>query len=283
MGADERYDRRVRALPEPNRFAGELRRWRRSRRWSQLELAVRAGTTQRHLSFIEQGRSSPGRTPVVRLAESLELSLRERNGLLLTAGYAPIFPESPLDDLALRPVRAAIEQILEGHLPYPAVVVRPYGEVVAANAAVDVLTAGAAQHLLQPPVNVLRLAVHPEGMAARVSNLAEWGRHIIENLRARALRSPDPRLDAFIAELERYLPTTAPGAGHLGFAVPLRLRSEEGELALITTLTSFATATDVTLAELQLEAFLPADEATARFLRNRLISRGRPKGQLLER
>jgi hypothetical protein len=235
------------------------------------------------LSFIEQGRSSPGRTLVVRLAESLELSLRERNGLLLTAGYAPIFPESPLDDLALRPVRAAIEQILEGHLPYPAVVVRPYGEVVAANAAVDVLTAGAAQHLLQPPVNVLRLAVHPEGMAARVSNLAEWGRHIIENLRARALRSPDPRLDAFIAELERYLPTTAPGAGHLGFAVPLRLRSEEGELALITTLTSFATATDVTLAELQLEAFLPADEATARFLRNRLISRGRPKGQLLER
>jgi len=278
MGADERYDRRVRALPEPNRFAGELRRWRRSRRWSQLELAVRAGTTQRHLSFIEQGRSSPGRTLVVRLAESLELSLRERNALLLTAGYAPIFPESPLDDLALRPVRAAIEQILEGHLPYPAVVVRPYGEVVAANAAVDVLTAGAARHLLQPPVNVLRLAVHPEGMAARVSNLAEWGRHIVENLRARALRSPDPRLDAFIAELERYLPTTAPGAGHLGFAVPLRLRSEEGELALITTLTSFATATDVTLAELQLEAFLPADEATARILRNRLISRGRPNG-----
>ncbi len=278
MGADERYDRRVRALPETNRFAGELRRWRRSRRWSQLELAVRAGTTQRHLSFIEQGRSSPGRTLVVRLAESLELSLRERNALLLTAGYAPIFPESPLDDLALRPVRAAIEQILEGHLPYPAVVVRPYGEVVAANAAVDVLTAGAARHLLQSPVNVLRLAVHPEGMAARVSNLAEWGRHIVENLRARALRSPDPRLDAFIAELERYLPTTAPGAGHLGFAVPLRLRSEEGELALITTLTSFATATDVTLAELQLEAFLPADEATARILRNRLISRGRPNG-----
>jgi transcriptional regulator with XRE-family HTH domain len=278
MGADERYDRRVRALPEPNRFAGELRRWRRSRRWSQLELAVRAGTTQRHLSFIEQGRSSPGRTLVVRLAESLELSLRERNALLLTAGYAPIFRESPLDDLALRPVRAAIEQILEGHLPYPAVVVRPYGEVVAANAAVDVLTAGAARHLLQPPVNVLRLAVHPEGMAARVSNLAEWGRHIVENLRARALRSPDPRLDAFLAELERYLPTTAPGAGHLGFAVPLRLRSEEGELALITTLTSFATATDVTLAELQLEAFLPADETTARILRNRLISRGRPNG-----
>jgi transcriptional regulator with XRE-family HTH domain len=275
MDADERYDRGVRALPEPNRFASELRRWRQSRRWSQLELAIRAGTTQRHLSFMEQGRSSPGRTMVVRLAESMELSLRERNALLLAAGYAPIFPESALDDLTLRPVRAAIEQILEGHLPYPAVVVRPYGELVAANAAASVLTAGAAPHLLKPPVNVLRLAVHPEGMAARVSNLAEWGRHIVENLKARALRSPDPRLDAFIAELEGYLPVTTPGPGHLGFAVPLRLRSEEGELALITTLTSFATATDVTLAELHLEAFLPADEATARMLRNRLNPPGR--------
>ena len=253
----------------PNRFAGELRRWRQSRRWSQLELALRAGTTQRHLSFIEHGRSTPGRTLVVRLAESLELTLRERNALLLAAGYAPIFSESQLDDRALRPVRDAIERILEGHLPYPAVVVRPHGELVAANAAVEILTAGAAPELLQSPTNVLRLAVHPMGMAPRVLNLAEWGRHIVENLRARALRSPDPRLDRFIAELEGYLPPAPLGPQHLGFAVPLRLQTEEGELALITTLTSFATATDVTLAELQLEAFLPADEVSARILRDR--------------
>jgi len=209
---------------------------------------------------------------VVRLAESLELTLRERNALLLAAGYAPVFSETQLDDLSLRPVSDAIGRILEGHLPYPAVVVRPYGELVAANAAVDVLTEGAAPELLQAPTNVLRLAVHPQGMARRVLNLPEWGRHIVESLRSRAFRSPDPRLDGFIAELEGYLPPAPLGPQHLGFAVPLRLQAEEGELALITTLTSFATATDVTLAELQLEAFLPADEATARILRDRLGS-----------
>jgi transcriptional regulator with XRE-family HTH domain len=254
---------------ETNRFGRELRRWRGSRRWSQLELALRAGTTQRHLSFMEQGRSAPGRTMVVRLAESLGLSLRERNELLLAAGYAPLFQESALDDEALRPVRDALDVVLTGHMPYPAMVVRPYGEVVAANAALDVLTEGAAAWLLEPPLNVLRLAVHPEGMASRVANLAEWGRHVIDALRAQLLRSPDPRLDEYLAELEGYVPATPPGPDHLGFAVPLRLRCAEGELRLITTLTSFATAVDVTLAELHLEAFLPADEATARILRSR--------------
>jgi transcriptional regulator with XRE-family HTH domain len=250
-------------------FPQELRRWRSSRRFSQLELALRAGTTQRHLSYIEQGRSTPGRTMVLRLAESLELSLRERNAMLLSAGYAPVFAESRLDDDALRPVREALERILLGHMPYPAVVAGPTGDLVAANAAVGVLAAGAAPELLQPPVNVLRLAVHPDGMAPRVQNLAQWGRHIVENVRARALRSPDSRFEALLAELESYVPTTTPGADHLGFAVPLRLRCEEGELSLMTTLTSFATALDVTLAELHFEAFLPADEPTARILRER--------------
>jgi transcriptional regulator with XRE-family HTH domain len=265
------YDLSMITSVQPSRFASELRRWRGSRRWSQLELALRAGTTQRHLSFMEQGRSTPGRTMVVRLAESLELSLRERNALLLAAGYAPLFPESRLDDAVLRPVREALDGILEGHLPYPAVIVRPYGELVAANAALEVLTAGAAPELLEPPVNVLRLALHPEGMARRVENLAEWARHVLESLRAQAMRSPDPRLDAFLAELEGYVPPMAPGPDHLGFAVPLRLRCAEGELGLITTLTSFATAVDITLAELHLEAFLPADDATARILRDRAM------------
>jgi transcriptional regulator with XRE-family HTH domain len=263
------YHGGVTLVVETDRFPGELRRWRRLRRWSQLELALRAGTTQRHLSFVEQGRSRPGRALVVRLAESLGLTLRERNGLLLAAGYAPVFPESSLDAPELQPVRNALERVLDGHLPYPAVVVRPYGEMVAANSALGVLTAGSAPALLEPPVNVLRLAVHPEGMAPRVENLAVWGRHVVENLRGQALRSPDPRLDEFIRELEGYLPDTAPGPDHLGFSVPLRLRTDDGELRLITTLTSFATATDVTLAELHLEAFLPADEPTARLLRRR--------------
>jgi hypothetical protein len=219
---------------------------------------------------MEQGRSRPGRPIVLRLAESLGLSLRERNALLLSAGFAPIFAESRLDAPELGAVREALVSILEGHLPYPAVVVRPYGELVAANPAISVLTEGAAGELLRQPVNVLRLALHPAGMGGRVENLAEWGRHIIESLRARSLRSPDARLDDLIAELEGYVPPEAPGPDHLGFAVPLRLRSDDGELHLITTLTSFATAVDVTLSELQLEAFLPADDATARILYARL-------------
>jgi len=263
------YDSVMAIAVRPNQFAHELRRWRSARRWSQLELALRAGTTQRHLSFMEQGRSAPGRTMVVRLAETLELSLRERNALLLAAGYAPVFPESGLDDEALQPVRDALVRVLEGHMPYPAVVVRPYGEVVAANGALEVLAEGAASWLVEPPINVLRLALHPSGMAPRVGNLAEWGRHIIDSLRAQVGRSPDPRLDEFVAELEGYVPRAAPGPDHVGFAVPLRLRCGAGELRLITTLTSFATAVDVTLAELHLEAFLPADSDSARILRDR--------------
>src|SRR5262245_36364427 len=186
-----RYDETMTAALESTRFAGELRRWRQIRRWSQLELALRAGTTQRHLSFIERGRSRPGRAIVVRLAESLGLTLRERNGLLLAAGYAAVYPESAFDAADLRPVHDALRRILDGHLPYPAVVTRPYGEMVASNRAIGVITDGAADFLLEPPVNVLRLALHPQGMARRVDNLAEWGRHIVDSLTGLAVRSPD--------------------------------------------------------------------------------------------
>jgi transcriptional regulator with XRE-family HTH domain len=250
-------------------FPSELRRWRTARRMSQLDLAVRAGTTQRHLSFIEQGRSRPGRSLVMRLAESIDLTLRERNALLLAAGFAPVFPESPLDDAALRPVREALDTILDGHLPYPAIVVRPHGILVTANRAFDVFNEGVDPALLAPPANMFRHALHPNGLAPRVHNLPEWGRHITEHLRALLAQSPDPALEELLAELESYLPPMPDEAGVLGFAVPLELASADGDLRLITTITSFATATDVTLAELQLEAFLPADEATAEMLRRR--------------
>jgi transcriptional regulator with XRE-family HTH domain len=249
-------------------FRNELRRWRTARRMSQLELALRAGTTQRHVSFVEQGRSHPGRSMVLRLAESMELTLRERNELLLAAGFAPVFPESPLDDEALRPVRQALDTILDGHLPYPAMVVRPYGILVTANRAFDVFNEGVDPALLAPPANMFRHALHPNGLAPRVRNLPEWGRHITEHLRALLVRSPDPALEELLAELESYLPPL-PETDVLGFAVPLELASADGDLRLITTITSFATAADVTLAELHLEAFLPADDRTAEVLRRR--------------
>jgi transcriptional regulator with XRE-family HTH domain len=252
-----------------SRFPTELRRWRTARRLSQLELALRADTTQRHVSFIEQGRSRPGRNVVTRLAESLDLTLRERNELLLAAGFAPAFPESPLDDAALRPIREALDTILDGHLPYPAMVVRPHGILVTANRAFELFHEDVDPALLAPPVNVFRLALHPDGLAARVRNLPAWGRHITENLRAQLAHSLDPSLDALLVELEGYLPPLPAQDDVLGFAMPLELGSADGDLRLITTLTSFATATDVTLAELHLEAFLPADGRTAEVLRRR--------------
>jgi transcriptional regulator with XRE-family HTH domain len=252
-----------------SRFPNELRRWRRARRLSQLELAIRAGTTQRHVSFVEQGRSRPGRSVVMRLAESLDLKLRERNELLLAAGFAPAYPESPLDDAALRPVREALDTILDGHLPYPAMVVGPQGVFVTANRAFELFNEGVDPALLAPPANMFRHALHPDGLAPRVRNLPEWGRHVTEHLRALLVRSPDPAVEELLVELEGYLPPLAERADALGFAVPLELASADGDLRLITTITSFATATDVTLAELQLEAFLPADEPTAEVLHRR--------------
>jgi transcriptional regulator with XRE-family HTH domain len=250
-------------------FPHALRERRTSRRLSQLDLAVLAGTTQRHLSFIESGRSAPGRDMVLRLARSLELTLRERNELLLAAGYAPAHPETSLYDPALAPARAALEHILAAHRPYPAIVVDRHGDLVAANEAFGLVTAGAAAELTGPGTNVYRLALHPIGLAPRILNLAEWAQHILERLRQASAHDPGGRIAALRAELETYLPAAPPARDHLGFAVPLRLSSSRGELSLMTTVTTFATAVDVTLAELKLEAFLPSDQATADLLSGR--------------
>ncbi|MFI0511080.1 helix-turn-helix domain-containing protein [Streptomyces sp. WSLK1-5] len=238
-------------------FPGTLRDRRTRGHLSQLDLALRAGTTQRYLSFIESGRSVPGRNMVVRLGEALELPLRERNELLLAAGYAPAYPESSLDGPELAPVRTAIDHILRGHQPYPALVVDRAGDLIAANSAFDLITEGAAPELVGPGRNVYRLALHPDGLAPRIRNLAEWARHILVRL---------GHLEELRAELTGYVPELEPSAGLLGFAVPLRLQSLYGELRLLTTVTTFATAVDVSLAELKLEAFLPADPATAEAL-----------------
>jgi transcriptional regulator with XRE-family HTH domain len=241
-------------------FSAALKERRTSRRLSQLELALRAGTTQRHLSFIESGRSLPGREMVIRLTESLGLPLRERNQLLLAAGYAPAYPQTAIDSPGLAPVMTALRHILDAHMPYPAIVIDRYGEIIAANAGEQILTDGCAERLHG---NAYRLALHPDGMAPRIGNFAEWARHVLEGIAAELARNPDERLAALHAELSQYVPPARVAPGHLGFAVPLELRTPRGELRLMTTITSFATAVDVTVSELKLEAFLPADQATA--------------------
>jgi len=247
-------------------FAQALKERRASRRLSQLELALKAGTTQRHLSFIESGRSVPGREMVIRLTESLGLPLRERNELLLRAGYAPAYPQQALDSAALAPVMDALRHILAAHLPYPAVIVDRSGDIVAANSARSLLFEGCAGWLLTPPVSAYRVALHPEGMAPRIANFPEWARHVLHGLEAELDRrhaAGDDPLAVLYRELTGYVPPARLSPGHLGFAVPLELRTSRGELRLITTITSFATAADVTVSELRLEAFLPADAATA--------------------
>ena len=247
-----------------------LRDWRLRRRLSQLDLAVEAGVSARHVSFVETGRSRPSAEMVMQLAEHLEVPLRDRNALLLAAGYAPAFAQHDLDDPEMGPVREALERLLRGHEPYPAVVVDRHWGLVAANRPVAKLTAGVAPHLMEPPVNVLRLSLHPDGLAPRILNLGEWRAHLLDRLARQAVVSGDPALFALHEELAA-LPGAEPGQGvdleTSEIAVPLRLGVEGEELAFISTATSFGTAIEVTVSELAIESLFPADEATARFLR----------------
>ncbi|MFC7530596.1 helix-turn-helix domain-containing protein [Actinoplanes sp. GCM10030250] len=257
-------------------LADGLRTWRTRRRVSQLELATRAGTTQRHVSFIESGRSTPGRSMIIRLAESLEVPIRERNRLLLAAGFAPAYPQSDLDDPQLAAVRTALDRVLHGHLPYPAVVVDRHGDLVSANAGFHMITRGVDPGLLTPPVSVPRVLLHPRGLAPRIVNIDEWAWHIIDGVQAESVRNPSDRLRRLAGELAEMAPPRPRRLPphHLGFAVPLHLRTDDPDhpdLRLITTLTHFGTATDVTIAELRLEAFLPADETTSAAL-NDMVS-----------
>jgi transcriptional regulator with XRE-family HTH domain len=246
-----------------------LRDWRQRRRMTQMDLALEAGVSARHLSFIETGRSTPSADMVKHLAEQLDVPLRERNELLLAAGYAPAYGQRDLDEPEMGPVREALDRVLKGHEPYPAVVVDRHWGMVAGNSAIPLLTAGVAEHLLAPPVNVLRLTLHPEGMAPRIVNLAEWRAHLLDRLGRQAVTSGDPALAALHDELAR-LPggagSHAPDLAAGEIATPLRIRSGDAELSFITTYTTFGTAVDVTVSELSIEAFFPADEATARAL-----------------
>lgn len=250
------------------RFGTLLRDWRQRRRLSQLDLALEAGISTRHLSFVETGRSKPSPEMVVHLAEQLEVPLRERNRLLLAAGYAPHYAARSLDDPELAPIRDALGRVLAGHEPYPAIAVDRMWNLIASNAALDPLLSGVAPELLQPPVNTLRLALHPQGMAPRILNLGEWRGHLLHRLERQLAGTGEPGLQALYEELIGY-PGPDP-ADHVRdgseIMVELHLYTDEGELAFFSTVTTFGTAVDITVSELSIEAFFPADAGTARAL-----------------
>src|SRR6266550_3039277 len=226
-----------------------LREWRSRRRLSQLDLAGVAGISARHLSFVETGRSRPSREMVLHLADQLDVPLRERNALLIAGGFAPTFHATDFDAPEMQPVREAVDRLLAAHEPYPAILVDRRLNLMAANRAAIVLVDGVAPGLLDPPCNVLRATLHPEGLSSRIQNLDEWFDHILGNLRRQVAVTGDDELRAL--------------------AVPMRVRTDDGELAFITMIATFGTALDITLTELAIETFLPADAVTAAALQRR--------------
>ncbi|CAN7431765.1 helix-turn-helix transcriptional regulator [Trinickia sp. LjRoot230] len=270
------------AAPTTSRTVGEmLREWRQRRRLSQLLLANEAQISTRHLSFVESGRALPSREMVMHLAERLDVPLRSRNALLVAAGYAPLYRERPLADPQLAAAREAVELVLRAHEPYPALAIDRHWTMIAANGAVAPLLARVAPSLLAAPVNVLRLSLHPQGLAPQIVNWAAWRAHILQRVERQAQTSGDGVLAALAEELAAYpAPSAEPSAKRHGaneasdalvhttdIVVPLILRTEWGVLSFFSTTTVFGTPVDITLSELAIEAFFPADAETADALR----------------
>jgi transcriptional regulator with XRE-family HTH domain len=256
--------------PKPGQL---LRSWRQQRRLSQLDLACEAQISTRHLNFVETGRARPSRQLILHLGELLELPLRERNRLLLAAGFAPAFPERALDEPALDVAMTALRQILTGHEPSPALVIDRHWNLLLANRAAERLLASVDPALLCAPVNVLRLTLDPRGLAPLIVNLGEWRHHLLRRLRRLVAHDNDPAMCELLTELSAWPPlpgeqTPVEFESHApDVAVLFRFRSPLGELRLIGTLTTFGSPLDVSLSELALEAFYPADAQTAELLR----------------
>jgi transcriptional regulator with XRE-family HTH domain len=250
---------------DPQAFGVLLRRWRERRRLTQTDLALAANSSTRHLSYLETGKSQPSRAIIARLAELLEVPLRDRNALLLAAGFAPAYRETSLD--ALDPAKAAMDRVLRAHLPFPAFAVDRHWNVVLSNGALPQLYEGCSETLLAPPINAMRLMLHPEGMGPRILNFSAWRAHCLGVLRQQIEARADPRLQALHAEVSAY--PVPPGSGETeGFddserlATPFRVTTRFGTLSFLSTVTVFGTASDITLAELALEMLFPADEQT---------------------
>ncbi|MFI0964969.1 helix-turn-helix domain-containing protein [Streptomyces sp. NPDC021080] len=251
-----------------------LRGWREQRRVSQLELALRANSSARHISFIETGRSRPSEEMVLRLAGHLDVPVRERNALLLAAGYAPHYPETPLDDPSMDALREGMERLIQGYEPYPALVVDATYDVLVANRGIAMLLDGVPERLLVPPLNAIRLTLHPEGLAPRIRNLRAWRDHLLAQMnRQIALRRSEP-LRALYEEVAAFPVPDRDAAvdddGPLGpasrFALPLLIEHEGRVLSFLSSISTFNTPMDVTVSELAIETFLPADPATAKYL-----------------
>ncbi|MFD7496457.1 helix-turn-helix domain-containing protein [Streptomyces sp. NPDC059832] len=248
-----------------------LRSWREQRRISQLELALRADSSARHISFIETGRSRPSEEMVLRLAEHLEVPVRERNALLVVAGYAPRYAQTALDDPALDALREGMERLLQAYDPYPALVVDGTYNVVAANRGMATLMEGVAEHLLVPPLNAMRLTLHPEGLAPRIRNLREWRADLLDQMERQIALARSAELRELYEEVAGYpVPEdTGPGPfASLPFALPLLIEHDGRVLSFVCSIATFNTPMDVTVAELAIETLLPADRATADHLRS---------------
>ena len=248
----------------------QLREWRSRRRLSQMDLALDAEISTRHLSFIETGRARPSSDMLQRLADRLDVPHRARNALLLAAGYAPDYAERPLDSPEMAGVRAVVEHILKGHEPYPAIAVDRHWNMIAANGAIGILIEQIAPELLVPPVNVLRLALHPDGLAPQIANFSEWRGHILDRLDRQVEASADGTLAELRREIAAYpsIHNDNEGGFANAIAVPLLLDTVFGRIAFVSTITIFGTPVDVTLSELAIEAFFPADTKSAELLRS---------------
>jgi transcriptional regulator with XRE-family HTH domain len=256
------------ARTQPIHIGDHLRQWRQRRHLSQLDLAIDAEISVRHLSFVETGRAAPSRDMVLRLAERLDVPLRERNVLLVAAGFAPAFPQRSLDDPALASARQAIDLVLKAHEPNPALAVDRHWNLVAANRMVTPLLRGIPSAVLASPLNVLRLSFHPDGLAPRTVNLAEWCAHLLERLHRQCEATADPELIKLHQELKTYpIPARLGPLPSGGVAIPFRMRLGDDVLSFISTTMVFGTPVDITLSELAVETFFPADDATAAKLR----------------